>query len=388
MAFSNRNGGTLGRFANRLNKRSCLCHYGLDFSQPNRLTAVRREVRQRQGVSPVDPHRKIILIAGPILLIGASLLLTLGTARDASTASRAPNQINVDVVEPLKNDTNSRLRRACEATAQDLVARLDRSETILIRPPYVIAGDMSEEVLDRMYRDVIRPTERALSVSFFDVVPSEPITIIAFADESRFREFARRVDRRQPDSYYGYYLRPQRRVVVNVSTGGGTLAHELTHALAHFDFPNMPEWFDEGLASLFEQSEFSDNGRRLTGSDNWRVHHVLRALHDNHLRTASELAHSGLRTEHQAIDYAQARYLCLYLQDQQLLEPYYRKLRAQSEIDPTGWNTLAALLDVGKPADVDADFRRWIVKYHKTQRQKTVSRSRQTLSMKPMPDAL
>ncbi len=336
----------------------------------------------------MDSHRKTILIVGPILLVGASFLLSLGGARDASTASRTPNSLHVGVAEPLKNDTNSRLRRACEAIAQDLVPQLDRSDTILIRPPYVIAGDMPEDVLDRMYRDVIRPTERALNVSFFDELPTEPITIIAFAVETRFREFAQRIDRRKADSYYGYYLRPQRRVVVNVSTGGGTLAHELTHALAHFDFPQMPEWFDEGLASLFEQSEFTDHNRRLCGTDNWRVHHVLRALHDNHLRPASELANGGLRTDYQAIDYAQARYLCLYLQDQQLLEPYYRKLRAQSSIDPTGWNTLAALLDFEKPADIDADFRRWIVKYHKTQRQKTVSRGRQTLSMKPMSDAL
>lgn len=334
----------------------------------------------------MDPHRKAILIVGPILLIGASFLLTQGAARDASSALRAPNAFNVDVVEPLKNDTNSQLRRACEATAQDLVPRLDRSDTILIRPPYVIAGDMTEEVLDRLYRDVVRPTERALNISFFDASPSEPITIIAYADEVRFRDFALRVDRRRADSYYGYYLRPQRRVVVNVSTGSGTLAHELTHALAHFDFPQMPEWFDEGLASLFEQSEFTDNARRLCGTDNWRVHQVLRAIHDNHLRPAFDLANTGLRTEHQAIDYAQARYLCLYLQDQQLLEPYYRKLRSQSAVDPTGWNTLISLLDFEKPAEIDADFRRWIVKFHKAQRQKTVSRGKQTLSMKPMPE--
>ena len=382
MAFSNRNGGNLDRFSKRLKKKSC--------TRTLRFRVVRTEshlARRQPGTSLVDSHRKTILIVGPILLIGASFLLTLGSARDGSTAPRTPGSLHVDVVEPLQNDTNSRLRRACEATAQDLIPRLDRSDTILIRPPYVIAGDMPEEVLDRLHRDVIRPTERALNVSFFDTVPTEPITIIAFADEPRFREFALRVDRRKAESYYGYYLRPQRRVVVNVSTGGGTLAHELTHALAHFDFPLMPEWFDEGLASLFEQSEFTDNNRRLCGTDNWRVHHVLRAIHDNHLRPTSDLANVGLRTEHQAIDYAQARYLCLYLQDQQLLEPYYRKLRSQSTIDPTGWNTLVTLLDLEKPAEVDVDFRRWIVKFHKAQRQKTVSRGRQTLSMKPMNDA-
>ena len=334
----------------------------------------------------MDPHRKTILIVGPILLIGASFLLTLGSARDAATATRTPGSLHVDVVEPLKNDTNSRLRRACEATAQDLIPKLDRSDTILIRPPYVVAGDMTEEVLDRLHRDVIRPTERALNVGFFDASPSEPITIIAFADEVRFRDFALRTDRRKADSYYGYYLRPQRRIVGNVSAGSGTLAHVLTHALAHFVFRQLPEWFDEGLASLFEQSEFTDNARRLCGTDNWRVHQVLRAIHDNHLRPTFDLANSGLRTEHQAIDYAQARYLCLYLQDQQLLEPYYRKLRSQTVVDPTGWHTLASLLDLEKPADVDTDFRRWIVKFHKAQRLKTVSRGKLTLSMKPMPE--
>jgi hypothetical protein len=334
----------------------------------------------------MDMHRKAILIVGPIVLIGTCFLLTMGSSREAATGTQPPNRLLVDVAEPLRDDTNSRLRQACEATAQDWLSRLDRSQAILIRPPYVIAGDMSEEVLERLYRDVIRPTERALSVSFFDTRPTEPITIIAYSEESAFREFARRTDRRQPDSYYGYYLRSQRRLVVNISTGAGTLAHELTHALAHYDFPKMPEWFDEGLASLFEQSEFSDNGRRLAGADNWRVHHVLRALHDNRLRPTADLTDHGLRTEQQAIDYAQARYLCLFLQEQQLLEPYYRKLRSRSESDPTGWQTLVDLLAADKPADIDTEFRRWVVKYHKAQRQKTVSRERNTLSMKPMPD--
>lgn len=336
----------------------------------------------------MDAHRKAILIVGPILLIGTSLLLTLCGSPRANSAMSPPRTIDVDVVAPLMNDANSRLRQACETTAQDLAVHLDAHTSVLIRPPYVIAGDMSEELLDQLYRDVVRPTERALTVSFFDTRPTEPITIVAFSAEAAFRDFAQRVDRRRPDSYYGYYLRSPRRIVVNVSTGAGTLAHELTHALAHFDFPNMPEWFDEGLASLFEQSEFSESGLRLTGADNWRVHHVLRALHENRLRSFQNLTEQGLRTDFQAIDYAQARYLCLYLQDLQLLEPFYRKLRSRSELDPTGWLTMLELLGQETPSEVDADFRRWVVRYHKSQRQRTVERPRTTLSMQPSLDSL
>lgn len=331
----------------------------------------------------MDPHRKVILIAGPILLTGICFLLTLDSARDRRTS--APRPISVDVVSPLSNDAASRLRRSCENVAQEILTQLDRGSSVLIRPPYVLAGDMPEEVLERLYRNVVQPTARALSVSFFDATPDEPITIVAFAKETAFRDFARRVDRRQPESYYGYYLRSQRRLVVNVATGAGTLAHELTHALAHFDFPNLPEWLDEGLASVFEQSEFAETGHRLTGTDNWRVHHVLRALHQNQLRKTEELVQGrSVRANHEAIDYAHARYVCLYLQEQQLLEPYYRKLRARSPSDPTGWLTLREIVGSDATTDFDTEFRRWVVKYHKAQRQRTVRNDRSTLSMKPI----
>ncbi len=331
----------------------------------------------------MDPHRKFVLIAGPILLTGICFVLTLGSVKDPRSA--APRQISVDVVSPLQNDERSRIRQACENVAQEIQTQLDRSNTVLIRPPFVLAGDMPEDVLERLYRDVVQPTERALNVGFFDANPTEPITIVAFAKEAGFRHFARRIDRRQSDSYYGYYLRSHRRLVVNVSTGAGTLAHELTHALAHFDFPNMPEWFDEGLASVFEQSEFSDTGHRLTGTDNWRVHQVLRALHDNRLRKTDELVQGrSVRANHESIDYAHARYICLFLQEQQLLEPFYRKLRSRVEIDPSGWQTLREVVASETASDIDADFRHWVVKYHKTQRQRTARSDRQTLSMKPV----
>ena len=140
----------------------------------------------------------------------------------------------------------------------------------------------------------------------------------------------------------------------------------------------------QGLASVFEQSEFTDANHRLTGTDNWRVHHVLRAMHENHLRPTGDLVQGkSVRANNEAIDYAHARYVCLFLQDQQLLEPFYRKLRSRAETDPTGWQTLQEVVARENATDLDADFHRWIVKYHKTQRQRTVRKDGHTLSMKP-----
>jgi len=72
-------------------------------------------------------------------------------------------------------------------------------------------------------------------------------------------------------SPYGYYKPNRRTLVMNIATGGGTLVHELTHALIDFDFPDVPPWFNEGLASLHEQCRFREDGSGIDGLENWRL---------------------------------------------------------------------------------------------------------------------
>ena len=40
---------------------------------------------------------------------------------------------------------------------------------------------------------------------------------------------------------------------MNIDTGGGTLVHEIVHPFIAANFPECPAWFNEGLASLYEQ---------------------------------------------------------------------------------------------------------------------------------------
>ena len=64
----------------------------------------------------------------------------------------------------------------------------------------------------------------------------------------------------EPSTPYGYFVPRERRMVMNIRTGGGTLVHEMVHALMKPDFPDVPTWFDEGLASLLEQCRFRPDG--------------------------------------------------------------------------------------------------------------------------------
>ena len=69
--------------------------------------------------------------------------------------------------------------------------------------------------------------------------------------------------------FFGFYMSGERKMVMNIATGTGTLAHELVHPLLAEDFPNVSSWFNEGFASLYEQS--GSRGSRMMGFVNWRL---------------------------------------------------------------------------------------------------------------------
>jgi hypothetical protein len=62
----------------------------------------------------------------------------------------------------------------------------------------------------------------------------------------------------------------------------------------------------------------------------------------------------------QSLNYAQARYFCLYLQELGLLDDYYRAFRAAQKDDPLGINTVGTILPDRTWDQLDEEFRRWV----------------------------
>ncbi len=262
---------------------------------------------------------------------------------------------------PPRNVTDGQLPEACRRAAEHYAALLPADWTFVVRPPYVIGGDIPRAAIEDIYRGTITPTARALGICYFDRSPNEPITILLLSSPGSYRQCTTLLGYGDREEYAGIYVRAERRLVLNVSTGEGTVAHELTHALAHFDFPDMPQWFDEGLASLHEECEFSEDGLRLLGAPNWRGELLRQAHAAAKLPALAELLTRPFgRSAEAPLDYAQARYLCLYLQERQLLGAYYRKCRANVAVDPTGGWSLAAVLGHADLAEADAEFRAWL----------------------------
>ena len=91
----------------------------------------------------------------------------------------------------------------------------------------------------------------------------------------------------------------------------------------------------------------------------WRLAGLQRAIHEDRLPSLKALCSTTsaeFYRDDRGTNYAQARYLCYYLQQQGLLRKFYRQFRANSRRDPTGYQTLHQVL--GQP-DMAAFQKRW-----------------------------
>jgi hypothetical protein len=296
-----------------------------------------------------------LLTTAPLAIIAVCYAIAAPSSSSTSPHDNSDRRSSALTLCPRSNSLNA----ACRSAADNLSQQLPAEWNVLVREPFVIAGDCRADELGRYHQQIISPTARALAVQYFDAHPNWPITVVLCSSDESYKECNQSLGERERSDYAGIYSRHEHRVIVNMGTGEGTLAHEMTHALAHADFPTLPEWLDEGLASLYEECEFSDDGLRLLGSENWRGAVLLNALRAGKLRSIADLASQRFAEGDPSTDYAQARYFCLYLQQRGLLEPFYRKTRARAKEDLSGLQSLCDLMETDQIEAIDRDFQKW-----------------------------
>ena len=231
----------------------------------------------------------------------------------------------------------------------------------VVAGPFVIAGDGSAAKLARYRDNTVLAAARALKATYFDAEPAEPVLILLFERAGPYKRLAKKWFGDEDVPHFGFFRRSDRVMLMNVGTGTGTLVHELVHALMAPDFPDVPDWFNEGLASLYEQCSLS--GDTISSHENWRLPDLQDAIRNKRLRPLAELIQSPQFYEDKlvGINYAQARYLMLYLQEKGLLRDYYRRFRDAVKNDPTGLATLKQVLKTDDLASFEATWRRWVL---------------------------
>lgn len=313
----------------------------------------------------MDRWRIILLVVGPAPIMAASF----GVSRWARSEPQAPPSGNHAVtVSAAKQNATPRvaadksLQAECRQRAESLRGKLGADCAIIQRPPFVLAGDMSEQQLVEWHERTVGPAARAMAHAYFKTPPDHAVVVLLFSHEQSYNHYADALYGDSGISVYGYYKPQVRTLVMNIGTGGGTLVHEMTHALMDFDFPAVPDWFNEGLASMHEACHIRADETGLDGLTNWRLPGLQKAINQGRLPSLEQLiAGDDFRGPQMGLNYAQARYFCLYMQERGVLGEFFRQFRANHATDKSGVKTVRAVFTDQSWSELDEAFQAWVL---------------------------
>lgn len=251
-----------------------------------------------------------------------------------------------------------------EAHVEALKKRLPHEDfTVVVQKPFVVIGDELPDVVRRRARNTVKWAVDLLKKRYFDDDPKAIIDVWLFRDRKSYETHALKLWGEKPDTPFGYYSRRHRAMVMNIATGGGTLCHEIVHPFIEVNFPDCPSWFNEGLASLYEQC--GEKRGTIWGYTNWRLRGLKKALKSGTVPPFSKLCAtttSEFYGEDSGRHYAQARYLMLWLQEKGRLPAYWTAFRKNVRKDPTGYETLVEVIGAKDMKKWRAEWERWVMK--------------------------
>lgn len=250
-------------------------------------------------------------------------------------------------------------RQRLEAHRRALAKRLEgEGFTVVIEPPFVVVGDESPAKVRARASGFLRWAITLLEKDWFSKRPEKIIEVWLFKNERTYRRGAKRFFDDEPETPYGYYSPADRALVMNIGPGAGTLSHELVHPYMEANFPDVPAWFNEGVASLYEQPRERDG--KLVGTTNWRLPGLQRQLRAADSPGLAALLATSTE-EFYGADYdayAMARFLCQYLQDHGKLHTFYQRFVASD--DATGKTALEEVLGMSL-AELEPRWRTWVL---------------------------
>jgi hypothetical protein len=231
---------------------------------------------------------------------------------------------------------------------------------IAIQPPFVVIGDSSAARVAAYASGTVKWATDKLKKGFFKKDPKDILNIWLFSNEKVYRKYAWELFRDKPNTYFGYYSSDEKALVMNIATGGGTLVHEIVHPFVEANVPACPSWFNEGLGSLYEQS--AERGGDIIGRTNWRLaglQDAIKAKSVPSFKTLTATTTHQFYSQDKGTNYAQARYLCYYLQEKRLLRKFYKDFVVNQKIDPTGFETLKKTLGLKTDKEMQEFQKKW-----------------------------
>jgi hypothetical protein len=276
-------------------------------------------------------------------------------------------------VSPLSSCTKKRevrRERASPTSSQDrysqhlreLRARVPEGFTVVVQEPFVVIGDEPEQTVERRAHNLVKWSVDVLKAEYFDKDPDPIVDIWLMRDDASYQQNTLRLTGRLPATRFGFYSATHAALLMNIDTGGGTLVHEVVHAFMRTNFPGCPVWLNEGLGSLYEASE--DANGRPRGLLNWRLPGLQKVIKDELAPTLREVVAMDDAAFYGAgagANYAVARYLLYYLQEQGRLQRLWRDIRENRAQDPTGFGALQRAMEQPNWSESETRWRAWVL---------------------------
>jgi hypothetical protein len=159
--------------------------------------------------------------------------------------------------------------------------RLPKDFTFVIESPFIVIGDETPEMVRVRAIRTVKAFSDAMRKQYFPLHPLKIYEVWLFKNDQSYRKYTREIFGDNPNTPYGYCSDSHSALVMNIGTGGGTLCHEIVHAFMPANFPECPSWFNEGLASLYEQCAFRED--KAFGLTNWRLEGLQTKIKDGKL---------------------------------------------------------------------------------------------------------
>ncbi|SMD32725.1 hypothetical protein SAMN04488029_1076 [Reichenbachiella faecimaris] len=159
----------------------------------------------------------------------------------------------------------------------------------------------------------------------------------------------------------------------------GTLIHELFHLMIRTDIGDAPPWLDEGIASLYEQSQWHDNYMAGTVK-NWRTEVLRKAYNSYELKSRIPRLKNFLMHDwdefdgskagdicNVSINYAYGRNFIVYLQETQKLQMVFELMKSRTVIDPYYNLTTASSVEIVQRSfglsidEIENNFLKWLM---------------------------
>ena len=146
---------------------------------------------------------------------------------------------------------------------------------------------------------------------------------------------------------------------MNIATGGGTLVHEVVHPFIAASFPRRAGLVQRGARVAVRGGRArrtASSGACPTGGSPASSAPSAPAAPDVR---GDDRPRATTPSTRRNTGYAQARYLCLYLQEKGLLRRYYEQFSAGAAADPTGYKTLMKVLGDPNMARFEKQWQAW-----------------------------